>query len=75
MAFFRSGQQSPPNQIFVLPPMKNNILCTLAALSSFGVIVAAVVTPVTDQNRVPMVAAIVLGGVVIPYGAARLSDF
>ena len=52
--------------------MRNNILCTLGALSSIAVVAAAVLTPVTDQNRGPMVAAIVLGGLVLPYGSVLL---
>ena len=54
--------------------MRNNILCLLGVISSVSVLSIAAVTPATDENRAPMVAAIVFGCLVIPYGSAFLAS-
>ena len=46
--------------------MKTNLFILFGALSSLGVIAAAVLTPVTDQNRAPMALSILAGGLAVP---------
>ena len=50
--------------------MKANLFILFGALSSLGVIAAAALTPVTDQNRAPMALSILAGGIVVPFSCA-----
>ena len=51
---------------FQFHSMKANLFILFGALSSLGVIAAAALTPVTDQNRVPMTLSILAGGLAVP---------
>lgn len=46
--------------------MKSNICTLLGSVSIIGTVALAALTPATDQNRAPMAALILAGGILAP---------
>jgi hypothetical protein len=46
--------------------MKSNICALLGSASIIGTVALAALTPATDQNRAPMAALILAGGILAP---------